>query len=224
MAQVVVIGSFNTNSGKTLLTAHLGVILASLYQTAVADATGQTSSLAFFIGQRYAYNLAHASPLVVPNYHSLSKGIFEEMVQKYDVLLLDSPDFSYWAKADVMITPVNSKEGVQALCAKDSPYAALLWQAKKERAAAGKNAFRHIVVPNGSLEEADLELLRSSGKLSGFVVAPGLSVRPVYDSGLKSGITVWDKDGPAFVKLFDLNDLYARRELKQLAEFIWRKA
>lgn len=222
MAQIIVISSVNTESGKTLLTAHLAVMLAKDYKVAVMDCAGETSPLAMFVAKRYNLNLSKNYLLPVPEYHSLRKETLLWASDKYDVIILDSPDAKYFKEADIFITPLKEFEGLNAIADKKSMYASLLWNAKKNRAAEGKSTFRWVVAPNGDYSVEDYKKLSEAGKFLGFSVAKRLTNRSVYAEGLKCGITVLDKDQPAFKTLFDFADLYARRDLKKLADFIWQ--
>ena len=221
MAQIIVINSVNRLTGKTMLAAHLAVMLAADYQTAVLDSAPAESPLAFFIAKRYNLNLNKNYNLPVPPYYSLQKEKFEELNKTCDVLILDSPEEKYLQYADILITPFLGAEGLNAVSAADSLYAAFIWEAKKKRAALGKNAFRWIVCPNDNFIPEDINKLVSAGKILGFQLAPRLQQRAEYAEGLKNGVTVLDKDQPALKTLFDLPDLYARRELKRFAAFIW---
>lgn len=223
MAQIVVINSINPASGKTLIAAHLAVMLAKDYKAAVLDCGAGHSDLAMFVARRYALNLKQDYKLPVPNYHTLESSSFQEICEKYDVVILDSPSEKFYKYADVWITPLRGREGVEAVTDKNNPYLELIWQAKKQRASNGKSAFRWIVVPNDDFLQNDENRMTEMGKIMGYKVAPRLGFRPEYTAGMASGTTVLDKDLPALKTLFELPDLYARRNLKKLAEFIWRK-
>ncbi len=221
MAQIVIINSVNNAAGKTTLTAHLAVMLAAEYKSAVLDNAGENSALAMFVAKRYNLNLGKNYHLIVPPYYSLQKEKFDELGDTCDVMLLDSPDEKYFKYADVLITPIRGREGALSVSSTDSLYAAFIWDAKKKRAAIGKSAFRWVVVPNDDYSNEEIEKIAACGKILGFQLAPRLHHRLEYASGLKNGVTVWDKDQPELKTLFDLPDLYARRELKKLASFIW---
>lgn len=221
MAQIVIINSVNNAAGKTTLTAHLAVMLAAEYKSAVLDNAGENSALAMFVAKRYNLNLGKNYHLIVPPYYSLQKEKFDELGDTCDVMLLDSPDEKYFKYADVLITPIRGREGALSVSSTDSLYAAFIWDAKKKRAAIGKSAFRWVVVPNDDYSNEEIEKIATCGKILGFQLAPRLHHRLEYANGLKNGVTVWDKDQPELKTLFDLPDLYARRELKKLASFIW---
>ena len=221
MAQIIVINSPNTGTGKTMLSAHLAVILAKDYKTAVLDDVNN-SPLAMFIAKRYTLNMGEHYNLPIPQYHSLKKGVLAELNNQYDAIILDSPDADYFQSADIVLTMLRGEEALQNLTAKNSLFASLIWEAKKQRAAAGKNSFRWIVCPNDNYSPENLQQLTNSGKFSGFTVAPLLNWRDEYGKGLQQGVTVSDKDRPELKTLFDLPDLYARRNLKKLTDFIWQ--
>ena len=221
MAQVIVINSPNTGSGKTMLSAHLAVILAKDYKTALLDDINN-SPLAMFVAKRYTLNLSKRYNLPIPQYYSLKKGILSEINSQYDAIILDSPNAEYFQAADIVLTMLRGKDALQYLTAQNSLFAALIWEAKKKRAAAGQNAFRWIICPNDDYAPENLQQLKNAGKFSGFSVAPNLNWREEYGKGFRQGVTVSDKDRPELKTLFDLPDLYARRNLKKLTDFIWQ--
>jgi len=222
MAQIVIVSSLNSSTGKTLLTAHLAVMLAGDYKTAVADDTAGESPLAVFMAKRHLLNLKQKYNLPVPDYFSLKDTPLADMPERYDVILLDNPGGDYFPYADIVLTPLCGEEGTDAVVNRQSLYAALLWDARKKRAAAGKNAFRWVVVPNDDYSPQVYDAANKNSRLMGFALAPRLPVRNEYAKGLESGLTVIDKDLPGLKTLFDFPDLYARRDLKKITDFIWQ--
>ncbi len=221
MVQIIVINSINRSSGKSLLAAHLAVMLAKDYKVIVMDNCSK-SDLSDFIAKRHTLNLGKNFNLAVPVYQSLSKESFNK-ADKYDVVILDSPSDKYFAYADVFITPLRGQEGLNSLVLRNSLYASLIWEAKKQRAAKGKSTFKWIVIPNDdSFLSEDYNKLNEAGKFLGFLVAPKIGYRKEFELGLKQGISVLDKDSPKLKTLFDLPDLYARRDLKKITDFIWQ--
>lgn len=222
MAQIVILNSINAASGKTLLAAHLAVMLAKDYKAAVLDSAGENSALAMFTAKRYHLNLGKNLKLPIAPYFSLASADFENLKASYDVLILDNPPDKFFKLADIFITPLCGDEGLKAVTESQSLYAALLWEARKQRAASGKNSFKWFIVPNDEYSAEQYGQLAGSKKLLGYALTAPLRRRPEYANGIHEGITVLDKDLPALKTLFDLPDLYARRELKKLAEFIWQ--
>lgn len=220
MTQIIVVNSINQNSGKTLIAAHLGVLLAKDYKVALMDDIFK-SDLAYFVAKRHTLNLSKDYKLPVPEYVSLNKNTFSQ-TDKYDVVILDAPNRQYFHHADIFITPLCGQEGLNSLLLKDSLYAKLIWDAKKQRAAMGKNAFKWVAIPNDVYSDDDYKILKENGRLFGFGVAPYFTHRAEFNLGINSGITVLDKDIPQLKTLFDLPDLYARRDLKKLTDFIWQ--
>ncbi len=222
MAQVIVISSLNAQSGKTLLSAHLSVMLCKDYKTALFDSAAEKSPLAAFIAARYHLNLSKNYNLFVPAYHSLTKTELTNNLSHFDAVILDAPDPNFFPEADVLITPVKGKSGLSALSEAKASFASLVWDAKKRRAAMGKNAFRWVVVPNDDFSSAEEQQLQKTGRFAGFEVAPRLPHRAEFETGLKTGITVMDKDIKSLESLFKMPDLYARRDLKKITDFIWQ--
>ena len=79
-----------------------------------------------------------------------------------------------------------------------------------------------MVCPNDDYSSEQLRLLEQNSRFLGFSISPALGHREEYNNGLKQGLTVLDKDQPELKTLFDLPDLYARRNLKKIAEFVWQ--
>lgn len=222
MTQIIVINSLNASSGKTLFATHLAVMLAKDYKIVVMDGLKTHSPLADFIAKRYTLNLHGKYNLPIPQYQSLNQRSMEDAMQNFDVVLLDSPDCKYYKNADVMLTLLSGEEGVNSVCQKNSLFASLIWDAKKSRAANGKNTFHWVVIPNDNLTTTQTESVVRNGKFLGFTCAPKLEKRKEYAQAMSSGITAVDKDLPELKTLFDLPDLYARRNLKKIADFIWQ--
>ena len=85
MTQIIVVNSINQNSGKTLIAAHLGVLLAKDYKVALMDDVFK-SDLAYFVAKRHTLNLSKDYKLPVPEYVSLNKNTFSQ-TDKYDVVI-----------------------------------------------------------------------------------------------------------------------------------------
>lgn len=222
MVQIIVVSSLNTQSGKTLLSAHLGVMLCKDYKTAFFDSMGQNSALANFVAARYHFNLSKNYQLQVPTYFALSKTEITNQAKNFDAFILDAPEPKFFPEADVLITPVVGREGLLALSGPEAPFAALVWDSKKRRAATGKNTFRWVVVPNDDYTPEQIRRLAETGRFAGFEVAPRLTNRAEFATGLKTGLTVADKDQENLKNLFSMPDLYARRDLKKITDFIWQ--
>lgn len=222
MAHIIVINSINAASGKTLFAAHLAVMLAKDYAVAVMDDLKSNSPLADFIAHRYTLNLGGNYNLPIAQYHTLTQEALKQAAQNYDVVILDSPDAAFYKNADVMLTMLKGQEGLKALSENNSLFAGLIWEAKKSRAAAGKSAFRWVIIPNDEFTETEKDAVAKNARFLGFSVAPKLDGRNEYKQALMTGISVVDKNLPTLKTLFDLPDLYARRNLKKLVEFIWQ--
>ena len=204
MTQIIALTSFNHLSGKTLIAAHLAVMLAKDYKTAVFEEANKQSSLSEFIAKRCHLTISDKHALSLPTYHQLFKTNFKELSVPFDVVILDSPATEFLPLADIVITPLRHLEGFTSLSNAQSPFASTIWEAKKQRASKGKNTFKWIVLPNDD------------------DIAPRLENRAEYAQGIKTGITVIDKDIQSLKNLFDMSDLYARRNLKKITDFIWR--
>ena len=63
--------------------------------------------------------------------------------------------------------------------------------------------------------------MKKNASFAGYTLAPRILQNEAYGAGLKEGVTVLDKDMPFLEKKFNQDDFFARRNLKQILEFIW---
>ena len=79
-----------------------------------------------------------------------------------------------------------------------------------------KTGFFVCVIPGDKTVD-----LKKAAKLSGYRLAPVLNKNESYEKGIREGTTVLDKNLDFFKKDFSETDFWARRNLKQILEFIW---
>lgn len=126
-----------------------------------------------------------------------------------------------FAKAHTLITVAADVRDLQWPLT--HPYVSLIWETKKNIAARGIKYLNWIVVLNQVADEseADKALLQSAVKRFGFRVAEPLHYRPSFryiDNGYCAA------DMAQFRKLFKMSmaDVYARREILTLTDFLWQ--
>ncbi len=221
MAQIIYVGKLGQTKGQTLFCAHLATILAEQKKCAVVDFQPQNHLLEMFVAKRHHFNLKEKQNLPVPTYLAYHKNILSESSKDYDFLVLDSSDTSLIKEADIVLTLVAEPSLALELSKKESEISNILWNAKKARASNGKNAFKHFLIPTASFDTQTTEKLQKSAQKMGYALAPVLQENPSYTKGLAEGICVLDKNLPYFKNVFDETDFFARRNLKQILEFIF---
>lgn len=125
-----------------------------------------------------------------------------------------------FSKAHTLITLVQNRQ--DADWRSDDSYLNLIWTAKKNQAAAGIRYLNWIVVRNmadSADEEFGQELDKQSRRL-GFRSRPVLENREVY-THIKEGFSVADQLSCKTLQM-SMADVYARRELLILADFMWQ--
>ncbi|MBP5215306.1 MAG: hypothetical protein J6039_01970 [Alphaproteobacteria bacterium] len=104
----------------------------------------------------------------------------------------------------------------------DSEYVNLIWNAKKSIAARGVKYLNWIAVLNKQAENEDKkELLEEYARRYGFRIAPPIHYREAFryvDNGYCTA------DMAKFGQLFKMSmpDVYARREILRLTDFLWQ--
>lgn len=124
--------------------------------------------------------------------------------------------------AHTIITPLNSPDDV--LWQADGEYLNFIWKIKKNQAAQGIMYLNWIVVPYLKNEgEADFSLsLSEQAKRFGFRLSPAIYYRDEY-MHVENGYCSADLQKGNLAKIMTLKDVYARREILKLADFIWQK-
>jgi len=221
MGQIIYVSEFGREQNQTAFAAHLATVLAEQSKAAIVDFSKQAQDLEMFIAQRHNFNLKNNQNLPVPTYFSYKQNLLEEISKKFDFIVLDSKKTELMKNADVVITLVDDENICQQLTSRTSELSNIFWGEKKARAANGKNTFDHVVIPSAFLKKEVLEHLQKNAPSMGYRLSPCLKTWDVYKKGLKSGITILDKNMPYFKKDFLEADFLARRNLKQILEFIW---
>lgn len=103
------------------------------------------------------------------------------------------------------------------------PYINLIWQTKKKAASKGVKCFNWIVVQNKLANEKDSlsESLQSLGKQFGFRVAEPLHYRNAYKY-VDNGYCAADMAKYRQIFKMSMDDVYARREILNLTDDLWK--
>lgn len=222
MTQIIILNSVNSRSGKSLMSAYLATVLSKNYKTALMDCGNSSKSTAFFAAKRQKINREKNLGLPIFDYFPFSKELFEKIRSDYDFVILDSPDVSLFYEADILLTMMSAREGLDSLKFKNSLYAMLVFNAKKQRAIQGKSTFQWLVVPNDDYDKQDLDAVKQNGMFLGFKLSERLQKNEKLSQGLQNGVTVLDMDLPKLKKEFDLPSFALRRNLKKIFEIMWQ--
>jgi len=216
MAKIICISAQKPSSKQSLFAAYLAIVLSEHNKTALVNCALKTRLLETFIAKRFHFNLKYRQNLPVPTYTTYKKEIFND----FDFLVIDTVNTTLMSEADIVINLVENTKIFEDLTNQQSSLLTAVWEAKKARAATGKNAFSHIVIPFSCLSDQALLELRKASSFKGFCVSPVFKESDIFEQSLENGVTVLDKNIDFFKKDFSEEDFFARRNLKQIFEFI----
>jgi len=158
----------------------------------------------------------------------------------HDFIVIDCPGSDNFlsrrahAYADTLITPLNDSFVDLDLLAKVDPntyqilgpshYSAMVWESRKERAAAGGAAIDWVVIRNrlASLEARNQRrvggVLENLAKRIGFRYGPGFKERVIYRELFLKGLTLMDLSAAGVETSMTLSHVSARQEVRSLID------
>lgn len=221
---VIVISSSVKGVGKTTLALNLAAALWSdSYQVKLL--APHNPLVEQFMEQRRILREQSGTDLPLPELiENLSDA---ESNNEQTVIIADIPtdkmaDYAaVFAKAHTLITVGKTVEDFEWPLT--HPYINLIWEAKKNIAARGIKYLNWIAVLNGVDDDADIKTgLAAATKRFGFRVAEPLHDREAFRY-VENGYCAADMAN--FRKLFkmSMSDVYARREILTLTDFLWQK-
>ena len=222
---VIVISSPKKKAGKTTLALNLAAALWSdLYNVKLFAPLNP--EVALFMAQREVLRNQSQTDLPMPelvDYVDASAKNGEKTVIIADIPTENAADYaSVFAKAHTLITVGNDVSDFDWPLT--HPYVNLIWEAKKNIAARGIKYLNWIAVLNQIEDDgADIKnSLSAATKRFGFRVAEPLHDREAFRY-IENGYCAADMAN--FRKLFrmSMGDVYARREILTLTDFLWRK-
>ena len=125
-----------------------------------------------------------------------------------------------FSKAHTLITLVQSENDIK--WQPSDAYLNLIWNVKKHQSAAGIKCLNWVVIENKAAAENDSlsTLLQQQSRRFGFRTADALQNRESYRH-IKDGYGAADLINSKALNM-SMADVYARRELLVLADFIWQ--
>ena len=222
---VIVISSPQSQSGKTTLALNLAAALWSdNYQVEILSPDKQ--SAAIFLQKRQELNEKHNLNLYMPTLlNKLSDSLSSFSGKK--VIIADVPstdNLSYqeiFNQAHTLITIVNRPQDI--MWKPDDTYINLVWNAKKDIAARGIKYLNWITIANlySSAQTDWSNKLEETARRYGFRISPALHFREAYQH-INEGFCTADMVKNHQFLPMQLSDVYARREILQLADILWR--
>ncbi len=222
---IIVISSSAKGTGKTTLALNLAAALWSdSYRVKLL--APHNPQVAQFMEQRQVLREQSGADLPMPEIITNLDNTDDDAAKS--VIIADIPtenmaDYAaVFAKAHTLITVGKSAEDFEWPLS--HPYINLIWEAKKNIAARGIKYLNWIAVLNQTDEASDdvKQSLAAATKRFGFRVAEPLHDREAFryiDNGYCAA------DMADFRKLFkmSMSDVYARREILTLTDFLWQK-
>lgn len=219
---IIVISSATPNVGKTTLALNLAAALWSDgYKVKLL--APHNAKVGYFLEQRQ--NLCRQTGVELPLPELIEQ--IEDNVEPAEktVIIADIPTAenekyaNVFAKAHTLITVATDVADLEWPLT--HPYVSLIWEAKKNIAARGIKYLNWIAVLNQVEDEVDLSQLQDAVKRFGFRVAEPLHYRQAFQY-IENGYCAADM--AQFRKLFKMSmpDVYARREILTLTDFLWQ--
>ncbi len=222
---IIVISSPRKGTGKTTLALNLAAALWSDgYKVGLF--APQNPEVKQFMEQRQI--LRNQSRMDLPMPYLLEKSDLLADSSEKTVIIADIPtanaaDYAdIFAKAHTLITVGQTADDFDWQLT--HPYVNLVWEAKKNIAARGIKYLNWIAVVNQTVDDDGniKNILQSATKRYGFRIAEPLHDREAFRY-IANGYCAADMAN--FRKLFkmSMSDVYARREILTLTDFLWQK-
>ena len=220
---IIVISSIKPRAGKTTLALNLAAALwADKYQ--VKFLAPNNSDVENFIRRRERFcqenKILLPFPKLINNLHPEAIDSDEKAVVIADIPTAKNQEYAFvFAKAHTLITVADSPVHLQTM--HTDAYNNLVWQAKKNIAARGIKYLNWIIVPNLWQENMwPMEEINEQSRRYGFRIAPGMHEREAFRH-VKDGYCAADMVSDTKVFKMSMADVYARREILQLTDFLW---
>lgn len=218
---IIVISSPKHKNGSSVLALNLaGALWNDGYQVGLFSSN--PDEIRKFLVSRIKFcssqNIKLAQPKLLTNINDLaglSAVIADISADKYQ------ENEAIFNAVHTLITPLNNENDIS--WQPDDEYLNFIWKIKKNQASQGKKYLNWIIVPylqkSGSVEFLHLS---EASRRYGFRIAPAIYYRDEY-MHISNGFCSADLRDENLTHLMSLNDVYARREILKLADFIWKK-
>ncbi len=222
---IIVISSSREGTGKTTLALNLAAAMWSDGYD-VGLLTNENNTVRNFIQRRRELckkeHIELPFPILLQETHEFPSSSNEKKVIIADIAATDNQKYAaLFAAAHTLITVAATREDLNWPL--QHPYANVIWQAKKQQAARGVNFLNWIVVPD-QLTAASDDFSATIGEVAkrhGFRVAAPLHYRSAFQH-INDGYCAADMAKFPDVFPMTMADVYARREILTLTDFLWQ--
>ena len=217
---LIAISSPKAGAGKTTLAFNLATaLLRDGYKVGV-----YSQNTADFLQKRK--ELSKNNPTLKMLRNISKENLFTDIYEDCSAVIADVPTeqnsefLPVFSKAHTLITLVQSENDIK--WQPSEAYLNLIWNVKKHQAAAGIKCLNWVVIENKAAAENDSLsiLLQQQSRRFGFRTAAALQNRESYRH-IKDGYGAADLISSKALNM-SMADVYARRELLVLADFIWQ--
>jgi hypothetical protein len=224
---VIVISSSREGTGKTTLALNLAAAMwCDGYEVGLL--TNDNVAVQNFMQKRrdlcQKYKIKMPFPYLLQSAEEFPFSNNEKKVIIADIAATDTQRYAaLFALAHTLITVAATREDLN--WGLNHPYANVIWQAKKQHAASGTPYMNWIVVPDQLTAASDdfSDTLSELARRHGFRVASPLHFRSAFQH-INDGYCAADM--AVFPQVFPMAmaDVYARREILTLTDFLWQQA
>lgn len=217
---LIAISSPKAGAGKTTLAFNLATaLLRDGYKVGV-----YSQNTADFLQKRK--ELSKNNPTLKMLRNISKENLFTDIYEDCSAVIADVPTeqnsefLPVFSKAHTLITLVQNENDIK--WQPSDAYLNLIWNVKKHQAAAGIKCLNWVVIENKAAAENDSLsiLLQQQSRRFGFRTAAALQNRESYRH-IKDGYGAADLISSKALNM-SMADVYARRELLVLADFIWQ--
>lgn len=217
---LIAISSPKAGAGKTTLAFNLATaLLRDGYKVGV-----YSQNTADFLQKRK--ELSKNNPTLKMLRNISKENLFTDIYEDCSAVITDVPTeqnsefLPVFSKAHTLITLVQNENDIK--WQPSDAYLNLIWNVKKHQAAAGIKCLNWVVIENKAAAENDSLsiLLQQQSRRFGFRTAAALQNRESYRH-IKDGYGAADLINSKALNM-SMADVYARRELLVLADFIWQ--
>lgn len=217
---LIAISSPKAGAGKTTLAFNLATaLLRDGYKVGV-----YSQNTADFLQKRK--ELSKNNPTLKMLRNISKENLFTDVYGDCSAVITDVPTeqnsefLPVFSKAHTLITLVQNENDIK--WQPSDAYLNLIWNVKKHQAAAGIKCLNWVVIENKAAAENDSLsiLLQQQSRRFGFRTAAALQNRESYRH-IKDGYGAADLISSKALNM-SMADVYARRELLVLADFIWQ--
>lgn len=216
-APLIVFSGTHEKNGQTTLALNIAAALwQDKYQVLLAPQNN--SALADFVQKRKEFAKNIFLPQLYPNKQEENQVVIADIGNENA-----SDNMEFFNNAHTLITVINTENDIE--WSPNGKYLNFVWNIKKNQAAHGRKYLNWIVVPNLNAPNTkiSIEQLKTTERKFGYRLAPTINYRKEYqitDKCLLPAEMVSD----SLKNQMTFAEVYARREILELAGFIWQPA